>query len=94
MNQELDRRHVNVTDNEHVTLTTMQARQGATPHVTRYVLSWGLALVTFAFILVYWLLAIISSAALLGGHAFAGRPGDFPLLVFINGTLVSLQPPH
>ena len=53
MNQEADGRPVNVTDDEQSTLTTTQARQGVTPHVTRYVLSWGLALVTLAFILVY-----------------------------------------
>ena len=55
MNHDADHRPVNVTDDEQSTLTTMQARQGATPHVTRYVLM-GLALVTLAFILVYWLL--------------------------------------
>lgn len=38
---------------EQITLTTTQARQGVTPHVTRYVLSWGLALVILAFGLVY-----------------------------------------
>ena len=54
MNHEAGHRPVNVTDDEQSTLTTMQARQGATPHVTRYVLSWDL--VTLAFILVYWLL--------------------------------------
>ena len=54
MNHEAGHRPVNVTDDEQSTLTTMQARQGATPHVTRYVLSWGLALVTLAFF--YWLL--------------------------------------
>ncbi len=53
MNHDADHRPVNVTDDEQSTLTTMQARQGATPHVTRYE---GLALVTLAFILVYWLL--------------------------------------
>jgi hypothetical protein len=52
MNQDDDGRHVNVTDDKPVTLTTTQARQGVTPYVTRYVLSWGLALVTLAFILV------------------------------------------
>jgi hypothetical protein len=54
MNQDADGRHVNVTDDDKpVILTTTQARQGVTPHVTRYVLSWGLALVTLAFILDY-----------------------------------------
>src|SRR5208282_6544317 len=41
MNHDADHRPVNVTDDEQSTLTTMQARQGATPHVTHYVLSWG-----------------------------------------------------
>ncbi len=36
-------------------LKTNEARQGSTPHVTRYVLSWGLALVIIGFLLV-WLL--------------------------------------
>lgn len=40
---------------EQITLTTTQARQGATPHVTRYVLSWGLALVILAFGVIYFL---------------------------------------
>ena len=40
---------------ERITLTTTQARQGATPHVTRYVLSWGLALVILAFAVIYFL---------------------------------------
>jgi hypothetical protein len=39
---------------EQITLTTTQARQGITPHVTRYVLSGGLALVALAFILIYF----------------------------------------
>ena len=41
--------------NDQITLTTTQARQGATPHVIRYALGWGLALVTIAFALVYFL---------------------------------------
>ena len=51
MNREGGDRH---TD-EPITLTTTQARQGATPHVTRYVLSWGLALVILAFGVIYFL---------------------------------------
>jgi hypothetical protein len=34
-------------------ITTTEARAGATPRMTRYVLGWGLALVIIAFILVY-----------------------------------------
>jgi len=56
MNQDADGRRVNVTDDKPVILTPTQARQGVTPHVTRYVLSWGLALVALAFILVYFFL--------------------------------------
>lgn len=35
-----------------VELTTEQARAGATPHMTRYILGWGLGLVIVAFIAV------------------------------------------
>lgn len=37
-------------------LTTTEAREGVTPHVTRYVLGWGLALtvVIFAILLIIW----------------------------------------
>ena len=34
-------------------ITTTEARAGATPRMTRYVLGWGLGLVIVAFILVY-----------------------------------------
>ena len=34
-------------------LTATSARQGITPHVTRYVLGYGLALVILAFAIVY-----------------------------------------
>ncbi|HKH81366.1 MAG TPA: hypothetical protein VKA03_07120 [Methylovirgula sp.] len=34
-------------------LTETEARQGVTPHVTRFVLGWGLSLVILAFCLVY-----------------------------------------
>lgn len=37
-------------------LSPTQARQGVMPHVTRYVLMWGLALTVGAFALVYLLL--------------------------------------
>ncbi|MGN6154632.1 MAG: hypothetical protein ACTHN4_02730 [Sphingomicrobium sp.] len=32
-------------------LTTTEAREGATPHVTRYVLGWGLGLVIVIFVI-------------------------------------------
>ena len=35
-----------------VELTTEEARAGATPHMTRYILGWGLFLVVIAFIAV------------------------------------------
>lgn len=35
-----------------VELTTEEARAGATPHVTRYVLGWGLALIVIIFAIV------------------------------------------
>lgn len=35
--------------NDHVEVTTQEARAGATPHVTRYVLAFSLALVILAF---------------------------------------------
>ncbi len=37
-------------------LTTTEAREGATPHMTRYVLGWGLALVVviFAILFLVW----------------------------------------
>ena len=34
-------------------LTTTEAREGATPHVTRYVLGWGLALVIIIFAILF-----------------------------------------
>ncbi len=34
-------------------LTQTEARQAVTPHVTRYVLIWGLALVIVAFAVIY-----------------------------------------
>jgi hypothetical protein len=36
-------------------LTKTEARQGITPHVTRYVLGWGLLLIVVAFALIYLL---------------------------------------
>lgn len=47
--------HVQPTDKDKgngVELSTEEARAGATPHVTRYVLGWGLALVIIAFAIV------------------------------------------
>ena len=35
-----------------VELSTEEARAGATPHMTRYILGWGLALVVVAFLIV------------------------------------------
>ena len=34
---------------EHISKT--EARQGTTPHMTRYILGWGLALVVIAFVI-------------------------------------------
>ncbi len=39
-------------DGSGVELTTEEARAGATPHMTRYILGWGLVLVIIAFIAV------------------------------------------
>ncbi|WP_180982472.1 hypothetical protein [Methylocella silvestris] len=37
-------------------LTTTEARQGASTHVTRYVLGWGLFLVICAFMIIYFVM--------------------------------------
>ena len=37
-----------------VELSTEEARAGATPRMTRYILGWGLLLVIIAFIVVLW----------------------------------------
>jgi hypothetical protein len=37
-----------------VELSTEEARSGATPHMTRYILGWGLFLVILAFLIVLW----------------------------------------
>jgi len=34
-------------------LTTTEAREGATPHVTRYVLGWGLGVVGVIFVILF-----------------------------------------
>jgi hypothetical protein len=39
-------------------LTTTEARQGATPHVARYVLGVGLALVVLLFAIIYVIAAV------------------------------------
>ena len=41
-------------NNEPVHLSTEDARAGVTPHVTRYVLGFGLVLVLIAFAVILW----------------------------------------
>ena len=41
-------------DDEPEHVTTTEAREAATPHVTRYVLGWGLALVIVIFVIIFW----------------------------------------
>ena len=36
-------------------LSTTRARAGTTPHVTRYVLGWGLGLVIVLFFIIYFI---------------------------------------
>jgi hypothetical protein len=36
-------------------LTTTEAREGVTPHVTRYVLGWGLGLVIVIFVVLFFI---------------------------------------
>ena len=38
-----------MSDPEHI--STTDARAGSTPHMTRYILGWGLALVVVAFVI-------------------------------------------
>jgi len=38
--------------NEPEHITTTDARAGSTPHMTRYILGWGLGLVIVAFVIV------------------------------------------
>jgi hypothetical protein len=40
-----------MSDPEH--LTTNEARAGSTPHMTRYILFWGVLLVILAFVLIW-----------------------------------------
>jgi len=44
-----------VEQNEPVHLDSERARAGATPKMTRYILSYGLVLVIIAFLLIYFL---------------------------------------
>jgi hypothetical protein len=41
-------------NDETIHVSTDQARAGATPHMTRYVLGFGLALVIIAFAIILW----------------------------------------
>ncbi|NIJ20604.1 hypothetical protein FHS95_002296 [Sphingomonas naasensis] len=41
-------------NNEPIHVSTDEARAGATPHMTRYVLGFGLALVVIAFAIILW----------------------------------------
>lgn len=54
MDEEYPGRGKSTTDQK-ISLTAIEARQGVTPHVTRYVLSWGLGLVILAFTAIYFL---------------------------------------
>ena len=40
---------------EEAHIGTTEARAGATPHVTRYVLGWGIGLVIVAFFIIYFI---------------------------------------
>ncbi len=42
-------------DNEEKHIGTTDARAGSTPHMTRYILGWGLALVILAFVVVLFI---------------------------------------
>ena len=46
-----------MSDERQEQLTTTEARAGATPHMTRYVLGFGLALVVVAFAIIYMVAA-------------------------------------
>jgi heme/copper-type cytochrome/quinol oxidase subunit 4 len=43
-----------MADDSEEHLTTTEAREGATPHMTRYVLGFGLALVIIIFAIIFW----------------------------------------
>jgi hypothetical protein len=42
-----------MTQDDETHLSTTRARAGTTPHVTRYVLGWGLGLVILLFFIIY-----------------------------------------
>ncbi|MGQ0661183.1 hypothetical protein [Sphingosinicella sp.] len=42
-----------MNQDEETHISTTRARAGSTPHVTRYVLGWGLGLVILLFFLIY-----------------------------------------
>jgi hypothetical protein len=42
-------------ENDETHLSTTRARAGTTPHVTRYVLGWGLGLVILFFFIIYFI---------------------------------------
>ena len=42
-------------ENDETHLSTTRARAGTTPHVTRYVLGWGLGLVILLFFIIYFI---------------------------------------
>jgi hypothetical protein len=42
-------------NDEHIHISTDRARAGTTPHMTRYVLGFGLVLVVIAFAVILWL---------------------------------------
>ena len=41
-------------NDETIHVSTDRARAGTTPHMTRYVLGFGLALVVIAFVIIVW----------------------------------------
>jgi len=43
-----------MAENDEIHVSTDRARAGATPHMTRYVLGFGLALVIIAFAVILW----------------------------------------
>lgn len=55
MNAHGNERQSRTNANDKIRLSPTEARQGSTPHVTRYVLRWGLGLSILAFALIYFL---------------------------------------
>jgi hypothetical protein len=43
-----------MADNDEIHVSTDRARAGSTPHMTRYVLGFGLVLVIIAFAVILW----------------------------------------